>query len=77
MKNYRITEQRFLNLKKTVIRLYMIDPFTGVIDWKIEEPDLPLTGSLSYMIDGFGNMFLKGKYDVDVIKITMDGRVVN
>lgn len=57
--------------------MYMIDPFTGVIDWKIEEPDLPLTGSLSYMIDGFGNMFLKGKYDVDVIKITMDGRVVN
>lgn len=55
----------------------MIDPFTGVIDWKIEEPDLPLTGSLSYIIDGFGNMFLKGKYDVDVIKITMDGRVVN
>lgn len=29
------------------------------------------------MIDGFGNMFLKGKYDVDVIKITMDGIVAN
>ena len=57
--------------------MYMIDPVTGVIDWKIEEPDLPLTGSLSYMIDGFGNMFLKGKYDVDVIKITMDGIVAN
>ena len=55
--------------------MYMIDAFTGVIDWKIEEPNLPLTGSLSYMVDGWGNMFFKGKYDVDVIKITMDGIV--